>query len=255
MITKQRLSAQARTFAGGCLVTFASFASAHQPLLTDDTGTQGSGGNQLEFSYSHERTELAGATTRSRMLPLVYTRGLGDTLDVFVQANEGGSGNPSFGLKWRFYENAGSRTSLGVKPEVRPSLNPRGEPSPAEERRTYAVTAILTQSVAFGAIHANLLIGQDTFRDSINFPRVRKTRYSMAPVCDVTDQLKLALDIGAEHATSAGSMSVSKFTELGLIYSPDKDLDIAAGIIRMVDDAHPRTTISTATIGVTWRFR
>lgn len=247
---KQGLSVLAKAIAVATLASLSPLAPAFQPLITDDTGTQGSGGNQFEFSFNHDREEQAGATTRSRALPLVYTRGLSDALDVFAQANEGGSGNPSFGFKWRFHENEDSKTSLGMKAEVRHPPHPR-----AQGLTTYGITAILTQEVAFGAIHANLLIGQDTFRDSINFPRVRKTRYSMAPVCDVTDQLKLALDIGAEHATSAGTMSVSKFTELGLIYSPDKDIDIAAGIIRMADDAHPRTTISTATIGVTWRFR
>lgn len=237
------------------LATLSSVASAFQPLITDDTGTQGAGGNQLEFSYNGDQVEQGGVTTRGKALPLVYTRGLTDTLDVFVQANEGGSGNPSFGLKWRFYENEESKTSLGVKPEVRYPLNPRGEPSRAQERTTHGVTAILTQEVGFGAIHANLFSGQDTFRDSTGFPRITTTRFSVAPVWDVTDQLKLALDIGAEHARSAGATTVSNITELGLIWSPNKDVDIAAGIVRSVDDANPRATTTTGTVGATWRFR
>lgn len=248
-------SALARAFTSACLLTLASLASAHQPLITDDTGTQGSGGNQLEFSYNHDREEQAGAKTRTRTVPLVFTRGLGDTLDFFVQANEGGSGNPSFGLKWRFHESEDGQTSLGVKPEVRHPLNPRGEPSPAEERKTYGLTAILTQAVAFGAIHANLYFGQDRFRDPINFPRINKTRLSVAPVWDVNESLKLALDLGIEHTTSAGARIDSELAELGLIYAPDKDLDIAAGIVRTVTGQHPHTTITAATIGLTWRFR
>ena len=38
-------------------------------------------------------------------------------LRVGHQAQSGG-GNPSFGAKWRFYENEASGSSLAVKPEV-----------------------------------------------------------------------------------------------------------------------------------------
>jgi len=44
-------------------ITLAGFsvpASAFQPLITDDTGTQGSGGNQLELSLNEDRAEAAG---------------------------------------------------------------------------------------------------------------------------------------------------------------------------------------------------
>lgn len=238
----------AKAIAVATLASLSPLAPAFQPLITDDTGTQGSGGNQFEFSFNHDREEQAGATTRSRALPLVYTRGLSDALDVFAQANEGGSGNPSFGFKWHFHENQDSKTSLGMKAEVRHPPHPR-----ARGLTTYGITAILTQEVAFGAIHSNLHSSQDRFRDPVNFPRITKMRLSVAPVWNVTDQLKLALDIGNEHATSAGVRSVSNITELGLIYSPGMDLDIAAGILRTVDDAMLRTT--TATIGASWRFR
>ena len=71
MTIRLRLSALAKVFTIGSLVTFTFLASAHQPLITDDTGTQGAGSNQLEFSYSHDRTEQAVAATRSRAVPLV----------------------------------------------------------------------------------------------------------------------------------------------------------------------------------------
>jgi hypothetical protein len=43
-----------------------TLALAFQPLVTDDTGTQGAGGNQLEFSYSRfvEKEPDARATWR-----------------------------------------------------------------------------------------------------------------------------------------------------------------------------------------------
>ena len=59
-------------------------ASAFQPLITDDTGTQGADGNQLEFSFNEDRSRMDGNTDRSRAFPVVYTRGLADSFDVFA---------------------------------------------------------------------------------------------------------------------------------------------------------------------------
>ena len=47
------------------LAGLSSPALALQPLITDDTGTQGSGGNQLELSFSEERAKSDGNTDRT----------------------------------------------------------------------------------------------------------------------------------------------------------------------------------------------
>jgi len=43
------------------------------------------------------------------------------------------------------------------------------------------------------------------------------------------------------------------YVELGAIYAPSKDLDLALGIMRNIRDGHATTT--QAAIGLTWRFR
>jgi hypothetical protein len=43
--------------------------------------------------------------------------------------------------------------------------------------------------------------------------------------------------------------------QLGAIFSPSKDLDLALGILRNNDNATPQTSTTTATMGLTWRFR
>jgi hypothetical protein len=57
------------------LLAFAPVALWFQPLITDDTGTQGAGGNQIEIALDRLEFNSAGATTKTRTLPLVYTRG------------------------------------------------------------------------------------------------------------------------------------------------------------------------------------
>jgi hypothetical protein len=248
-------AATARPTLCGFLLAASALVAAHQPLLTDDAGTQGVAGNQIEFSWNEDQATQAATTTRSRSAPLVYTRGLAETFDAFIQANEGGSGNPSFGFKWRFYENTESKTSLAVKPEVRLSLNPAGEASSGQARTTVGVTAILSQEVPFGMVHANLLTNQDRFRDSRQFPELTRTRASIAPVWDVTDGWKLALDLAVEIAKTAATTIRAKIVHSGLVYSLNKDVDFAAGITHRTTNDMPRTTTHSGTLGITWRFK
>ena len=57
-----------------------------------------------------------------------------------------------------------------------------------------------------------------------------------------------------ESAHAGGAKLRSDFAELGGVYSPSKDLDLALGILRVSDNGSPRTTKHTATAGITWRL-
>lgn len=243
-------------------------AFAFQPLITDDTGTQGAGGNQLEFSINEDREHSAGQTTRTTTLPATYTRGLTDAIDVFIAVNHtsirppapgpdtSGSGNTSLGAKWRFYENEESKTSLGIKPEIAlPVSDDKENKGLGMGRTSYGLTLVLTQEVSFGAVHANLFVGRDRFRDTTTNPDASITRASIAPVWSVAEGWNLALDIGTETGRAGGISTQSSFAEIGAIYSPSKDLDFALGLIRTNDDAQPNTGTTSATLGVTWRFK
>ena len=251
---------------GLLLATLAPAALAFQPLVTDDTGTQGSGGNQIEFAVNQDRATVAGATTTLRTLPLVFTRGLSDTVDVFVQANHtsvsapgasaSGSGNPSFGAKWRFFDDEHSKTSLALRPEIRlPISAAREADGLGNGRMSSLLSLILTQEVPFGAVHANLASGRNRFRDTVANPDATTGRVSVAPVWDVSEQWKLALDVGIETEDAGGTKTRTNFGEIGAIYSPNKDLDFSLGVIRRNDNANPATTTHSATLGVTWRFK
>lgn len=254
-------------------VAIALAGSAHsvlafQPLITDDTGTQGTSGNQLEFGMTEDKAVQGATTIKTRTVPLTYTRGVTDTLDLYVSgssvrinstnatANASGGGNPALGGKWRFYENEASKTSLGFKQEFRLPV------STAKERLSLGVgktssssTLILTQEVPFGAVHANLWSSRDRYEDTTINPDATTTRFSVAPVWEVTEQFKLALDGGAETKRTNATATRSRTLELGAIYSPNKDLDFALGLIRKADNATARTVTNSVTGGVTWRFK
>ena len=253
---------------GACLAFAPPFALAFQPLITDDTGTQGTAGKQIEFAINEERQSAGSDSTRTLTLPLVFTLGLGDTLDAYVGlshskirstlpgASASGGGNPALGAKWRFYENEQSKTSLGLKPEIRLPVSSGSENAGlGSGRASYGAVLILTQEVPFGAIHANLASNRDRYRSSSGIPDATSTRISLAPVWDVTEQWKLALDVGQETARAAGSDVRFRFAEIGVVYSPNKDLDFALGLVHGRDDANPGATTNTATLGVTWRSK
>lgn len=243
-------------------------ASAFQPLITDDTGTQGADGNQIEFSFNEDRSRMDGNTDRTRAFPVVYTRGLTDSIDVFagfsyIRIRSGtpggdasGGGNPAIGAKWRFYENDESKTSLAIKPVILyPVSSSREREGLGTGKTSGSLTLILTQEVPFGAVHVNAGVIRDLYRDTLNNPNTTTTRASIAPVWDVSERWKLALDLGTESARSGGSSVRTDFVELGAIYAPSKDLDFALGFVRSSDNDSPHTTTNTATAGVTWRFQ
>lgn len=250
------------------LIGFSPPASAFQPLVTDDTGTQGTGGNQLELSFNQYRAMGPAGTDQLLSLPVGYTRGLTETLDVFAGfryiqirsstswGDASGSGNPSFGAKWRFYENDGSKTSFAIKPEVFFPVSSVGEGSGLGTGKASGnLTLVLTQEVPFGAIHVNAGAGRYRWRDSLTNPDTTTACASISPVWDNAEQWKLALDMGVESA-SAGDVKIrSRFVELGAIYSPSKELDVALGVLRVSfnQSAQPATQVATAAI--TWRFR
>lgn len=252
----------------GCLALLPAAALAFQPLITDDTGTQGAGGNQLEAAYNRTTDKLAGAKTVTREIPLVYTRGITDALDIYAGstrlsikppapgATESGWGNSVLGAKWRFYDNESSKLSFALKPEIQFPVSDRREARGlGTARASYGLGLLMTQETGFGALLANLTVDRTNYQDDALNTAERRTvtRLSVAPVWDVADGWKLALDTGIMTNPDRTAKTRMGYVELGVIYSPGKDLDFALGLIRNTNDGDMRTL--QATMGMTWRFR
>lgn len=255
-------------WAMAALVLVPGIALAFQPLITDDTGTQGASGNQVEAAYNRTVDKAADAKVVTHEAPLVFTRGVTDALDLYVgigyqriappvpEAVERGWGNPAVGAKWRFYENEAAKLSFVLKPEIQIPVSKSKEARGLGTARTsYSVNLVMTQETSFGAVHANLATERVRFADDALNQAERRTLYrlSAAPVWDVTEAWKLALDAGIMTNPDRTARARMGYVELGAIYSPNKDLDLAFGIIRNVSDGAVSTTQVTA--GLTWRFR
>jgi hypothetical protein len=243
-----------------CLATLLpAHALAYHPLITDDTGTQGLGGNQLELGYDYARSTTAGIVDIGREVPFTYTRGLTDRLDAFVGVSritspDAGWSNVGIGAKWRFYEDEASKTSLAIKPEIVLPVSASDEADGFGNGKTsYGLSLILTREVAFGELHMNLAAERNNYADSTITDRRSRYRASVAPVWAVAEGWKLALDLGIQTNPDPAEKARMGYAELGVVYSPSKDLDLSLGIIRDVMDGEVQTT--SATLGLTWRFQ
>jgi hypothetical protein len=242
-------------------------ADAFQPLITDDTGTQGAGRNQMELSYNRTSERAPAGRERVHELPFVFTRGITEALDLYVGAGylridpdgssgERGWGNPVFGAKWRVYDDEASKLSFALKPQVRiPVSEAREARGLGTGRLSYGAGLLASKETGFGALHANLAAERINYADAALDASERRTRYrlSVAPVWDVSDTWKLALDAGLVTNPDRSAKRYMGYIEAGAIYSHSKDLDFALGIIRNVRDAEVRTT--QLTLGVTLRYR
>ena len=252
----------------GCVVLLPTVASAFQPLVTDDTGTQGAGGNQLEAAYNRTVDKAPDAKVVTHEVPLFFTRGVTDAIDLYAGVGhqrivpaapatvERGWGNPAVGIKWRFYENEAAKLSFALKPEIQfPVSKSKEARGLGTARASYSVNLVMTQETGFGAVHANLVTERVRYDDDALNLAERRTLYrlSAAPVWDVAEGWKLAFDAGIMTNPDRTAKAYMGYVELGAIYSPSKDIDLAIGIMRNVRDGDANTTL--ATVGFTWRFR
>lgn len=225
-------------------------AHAFHPLITDDTGTQGAGGNQFELAYDHVRSD--GETARA--LGLTYTRGVADSVDAFVGAayqtsSPSGWGNVGVGVKWRFYENEANKLSLALKPEILLPVSRADEADGLGNGEvSYGVTFIASQETSFGELHFNAELARSNFADDAIDDRKGFWRVSVAPVWAVAEGWKLALDLGLQANGDRSEDATMGFVELGVVYTPNDTMDLSFGVIRDLMDGAAETTTATAQV-------
>lgn len=255
---------------GGILwATFTSSAWALQPLITDDTGTQGQGRYQLEAAWNENRTHNTPHQDVQQSLPLTATYGLSEHLDVFfslipTRLREGASGTNTAGLsnsvvgaKWRFFEQKGSGWSLGLKPQISlPISRSREVAQLGSGKASIDVLLVASHEAGWGAVHINLGAHHTRYLDTVAQPNTRHFYLSAAPVISLSETVKLGLDTGLQRQLLHEPTSTvqEKFILLGLIYSPHQSLDWALGVLRRSSNQNPQAITRSATLGLTWRF-
>ncbi|MFY9327437.1 MAG: transporter [Georgfuchsia sp.] len=238
-----------------------------QPLVTDDTGTQGAGGKQLEVAYERERCRDSGDTDYAHSVPLVFTYGMSEALDIGLGVahqrinpadgdGETGAGNPVLGAKYRFYENDTEKLSFAVKPEIVLPVSQSDEARGLGTGKTsYALSLLATQKTSFGSLIATLAAFRINYRDSLLDADARNNQFlaSIAALWNVGEQWQIGGEVGTYTQEDRALDNNSRFAQLASIWSPNGDTDVALGIKR--DFNTGSAVIWATTLGLTYRFR
>lgn len=234
------------------LMTGSACSHAAHPLITDDTGTQGSGGNQIEVNADWDQE----GDTKTQTGSLTYTRGAADTVDVFMgvphtRSRPEGVNDVSLGLKWRFYDSGD--LSLGIKPEY---LLATGDAQQGlgNGKDSYSVTLMLqyqmgdfTGLVNLGGVHNNY---SDPEAQEANRQWVEKR--SLALLYAANKRLTLAVDTGQARHPSKAQAQDPQYLLLGAIYLASAGIYVDAGFKRGLSSSETDTQL---TVGLTWQFK
>jgi len=223
-------------------------AVAYFPLVTDDTGSQGQGGQQLEIGYVYSRNTsdvfdndgraVDSTVNRSNTFPVTYTYGATDDLDVFIgvirQVNAvSGWINTGLGVKWTFSGEQQNGWSFAVKPTVLLPVTKTMQANGLGNAATnWQVNLISSYIAPTHELHLNAGYGSNRYSQLPNTDPQRTHLWSVsaAPVLVLNSQWKVALDVGVLSNPSLNSHYIA-FGEVAVVYAPVKNLQLGLGLV------------------------
>lgn len=213
-------------------------ALAGHPLLTEDTGTQGTGHVQLELTHDLSHAKDAASDARTQRFNAVLSVGLAENLDAIAALpyerlterldaaapTSEGLGDMEIAAKWRFYDKDALSFAL------RPGL---GLPTGHEDEGlgaghvTPSLFAVMTYARAPWTFH--LHIGYTHTPHPAPDERNHVSHASVAVEYKLSGSVRLVSDASLEsNAERSGHPGVGSMV-LGLIYSVSPNLDIDIG--------------------------
>lgn len=232
---------------------------AAHPLITDDTGTQGKGGFQLEINGEYVDDSDKGVKTKTTQLSSTLTYGIADPLDLVLcipyqhlktkdsggVTKENGISDISLELKWRVYEKDG--LSFALKPGLTLSTGD-DEKGLGTGKTSYHLFFIGSRELKPWAFHLNIGYIRN---ENKNGERTNLMHASLASTAEVVQDLKIVGNIGIESDADRTSHNHPSFILGGLIYSLSENFEIDCGIKGGL--TKPETDYSVLA-GITCRF-
>jgi hypothetical protein len=218
------------SFALLALLLLSRSAHGAHPLLTEDTGTQGKGGWQLEVNGERQRDPQPDGTPVLRAIQsgTTLSYGVTDTVDFKVDlpyVRHQGALDVAAGFKWRFYEEGplSFGTLFGI-------LLPTGDEQKGLGTGRYnaGASGIASWQGERWEFHSHLglrtnsnVIGQ---RDWLG-------HFSAATLYRVWQPFRLLLDVAWDSNPQADEGALGN-TVVGFIWNVTKDFDLDAGYRR-----------------------
>lgn len=234
-------------------------ALAAHPLITEDTGTQGTGKFQLEANMEHGYQDDDGSQTHAWIKAATLSYGIRDDVDLMftVQHSETtvltdgdsstdkGWNDHALDVKWRFYEQDG--ISYGIKPGITLA---NGDENKGLGAGKITYGAMLFSSIERDPWLFNWHVGYRNNQNTLN-ERVDLWHLSASVWYTLADNLKLAADIGTDTNPDPSSSDRPRYLVLGAIYSPQENIDIDIGIRK---DVTGSVVSHTGLAGITLRW-
>jgi len=249
-----------RTFASATAllaVLFAPTLPAAHPLITEDTGTLGQGGWQLELGNEHITLRSDGAEQDLVLTTAALTYGLSGHTDLIVtvphlrigadpltgEPGTHGLVDVGFDLKWRFYEQG--PFSFVLKPGV---TFPTGDTQRALGTGDTVWTLYLVSGYALEKWNFLLHLGHVHHNNTFN-ERVNLWHASAAVTWQAAERLKLIFDTGIDRNVERFATDDPVFVIGGLIYSPVDDFDLDLGYrAAVVEDVREHALLAGLTL-------
>lgn len=238
-------------------------AFASHPLITDDTGTQGTGKFQVEaigtWLTDQEDEGAEGVREISSFATIVFTAGIAETLDLVVGVpyvwtetkefgqitREDGVSDTVIEAKWRFYGKR--KVSLAIKPGI---LLPTGDEGKGLGTGQVGYTALLISTIEAEQWSFDANLGYLYFENRVD-EREHLWVGSIASHFIVAERWKIVGEIGAARNADPTHSSHPVFAQVGLIYSPNDHLDLSAGFLAGLSDSEVDQSLRA---GATVRF-
>lgn len=261
-----------RALVAAATLSLSPMAHAFFPFVTDDTGTQGQGGSQIELNYEFVKAHndeldidgrvLGTATETANSLASGYAYGVSDNIDVFVgiarQSNPvSGWLNTEIGAKWVFAGDQTSGWSAAVKPTLVLPVSKQMQDNGLGNAKTNLGFALVTSYMTeTHELHLNLDYTGNQYASTEQAEDQRKAlwRLSAAPVYVINEQWKVGIDVGMQTNPDYNSR-YQAFGEVGIQYAPADNLQLGLGVLGSTAvNASNNGWDVAVTAGVTYQF-
>lgn len=241
---------------GSCLcVALSDAADAARPLATEDTGTLGTGGRQLEFGFAYARDRAGAGMIRVAESEVGLAYGARKDLDLALAvpwrrrtaagATAQGVGDVETSAKWRFYESG--PMSFALRPAVRFASGDETDGLGAGRTR-YRASFIASRVAPPWGLHAEAAyerhrntIGERRDLWSVSVAAQRRLRARATALFEV--------DVATNPDTQSERAPASAL--VGAIYAASRAMEFDVGYrVGLSDPATDRTAIA----GITMRF-
>lgn len=231
---------------GLCIaLLFADAVYGAHPLITEDTGTQGKGGWQLEVNGERNRDRVDEESVRASQAAVVLSYGFIENADLQVgipYTRHQGKGDAAIDVKWRFWQ--AGELSFGLKPGITVPTG-RDERGLGAGRATWGSLAIFSYEPEAWAFHSH--VGYRHNRNTLG-QRESLKHVSAAMVFKAAPLLRLLVDLSFDTNPDPGSDTTVRQTIYGVIYSLTRDLDLDAGLRRGNEPAIDRAVMAGLTL-------